>query len=103
MDRVPSGTVTGRTVTACGKVLQIRAVGGYQGTVCIMTGGTSVMGLGISSIGQRRRITVTGSTVGRCYLHQARMIWGNRGMRCGPTICMTGLAVTARCKGFANC
>ena len=70
MDRRPGRTVTGRTVTARSKALAARTVRGYQRTITIMTGGTVVMNLRIAGIGQRRRIGVTGSTVGRCYLDQ---------------------------------
>ena len=103
MDRGPGSTVTGRTVTTRGEGLRIRAVGRYQGTVGVMTGCTCIMDLGITCIGQRRRIRVASCTIRRSYLHQGRMIRRYRCMGGLPTVIMTGPAVAASGEGLTHC
>ena len=67
MDRIPGGTVTGRTVTTYAELLTYGQT--LQCTVRCMTACTAVMRLRIRA-GQRWWICMTGGTVCGCYLDQ---------------------------------
>ena len=95
--------MTGGAVAAGGEVLAVGAVGRNQAAVRIMTRGTGVMDLGISRIGEQRRIAVTARTAGRIDLDQrvvSRRAVVGREVRGLPTRGMTGGAVAARQEGF---
>ena len=61
--------MTGGTIAAGGKGLEIGAIRCYQGTVAMMTARAAVMHLGITRIGQRRRCAVTVCTDQGSYIH----------------------------------
>ncbi len=103
--RMIRGAMTAGAIAASGEVLAAGAVGRDQAAVAVMAGGTGVMDLGITSIGERRRVAVTACTVGRCNLDQR--VVARRGVVVSevgglPRIRMTGGAVAADGEVFTD-
>jgi len=100
MDATPHAAMTGRAVASGSEVLTDRSAD--QRTVSIVTAGAVIVNLRVGCVSERRRIAVTARTTASTDLHQGVVARNIGGVGHDPTVSVTGRAVSAGGKIFAN-